>query len=394
MITPAYSLTANERVLPRLALDFTTGVLDPRVTVTRALNTATRTNSSGFIEAVNADTPRFDYSFTSVGTPLGLLIEEQRTNLLLYSNDLRNTTEAGSSRPWADSFGALTVTANDGIGPDGQNSASKFSFSASDFPGRQQTVTLDASSPYTFSFWIKRISGLGSGWIQVEGSGVINAFAGFTATSSWTRVTVSGTTTSGGSANVYIYPEYSTNRTGEYLVWGTQIEKGAFVTSNILTTTTSLTRNTDVVLMTGTNFSSWYNATEGTLFAKGTFIAPADSGVSVMASISNGFSGESINIYRQSNLIYLSMYGSATQAIWSVGTTNQSQAAIACKLNNVGAAVNSIGQIPDTAATLPNANRMEIGRMWSGTFGANGWISNIMYWPQRLTDAELQAFTK
>ena len=44
MITPAYSFTAMERVLPRLALDFTTASLDSRVTITRALNTATRFN--------------------------------------------------------------------------------------------------------------------------------------------------------------------------------------------------------------------------------------------------------------------------------------------------------------------------------------------------------------
>jgi hypothetical protein len=61
MITPAYSPTATERVLPRMALDFTTGVLDSRVTITRALNTATRVNSSGFVEIVNANLPRFDY---------------------------------------------------------------------------------------------------------------------------------------------------------------------------------------------------------------------------------------------------------------------------------------------------------------------------------------------
>jgi hypothetical protein len=42
MLTPAYALTATERVLPRMALDFTTGVLDPRVTVARLLDTATR----------------------------------------------------------------------------------------------------------------------------------------------------------------------------------------------------------------------------------------------------------------------------------------------------------------------------------------------------------------
>lgn len=61
MITASFPLTATERVLPRLALDFTTGVLDPRVSVTRALNTATAVNSSGFIAVVNADLPRFDY---------------------------------------------------------------------------------------------------------------------------------------------------------------------------------------------------------------------------------------------------------------------------------------------------------------------------------------------
>jgi hypothetical protein len=47
MITPSFSLTATERVLPRLALDFTTASLDPRVTFTRSGATATRVNSSG-----------------------------------------------------------------------------------------------------------------------------------------------------------------------------------------------------------------------------------------------------------------------------------------------------------------------------------------------------------
>jgi len=56
MITPSFGLTATERVLPRLALDFTTASLDPRITFTRALDTATRVNASGNIETVLADT--------------------------------------------------------------------------------------------------------------------------------------------------------------------------------------------------------------------------------------------------------------------------------------------------------------------------------------------------
>ena len=89
MITPAYSPTATERVLPRLALDFTTASLDPRVTVTRALNTATRVNSSGDVEVVSANLPRFDFDPTTLVCK-GLLIEETRTNLLRYSEAFDN----------------------------------------------------------------------------------------------------------------------------------------------------------------------------------------------------------------------------------------------------------------------------------------------------------------
>jgi hypothetical protein len=84
MITPSFALTATERVLPRMALDFTTASLDSRVTFTRSGNTATVTNSSGVITAINADLPRFDYDPTTLVCK-GLLIEESRTNLLLNS---------------------------------------------------------------------------------------------------------------------------------------------------------------------------------------------------------------------------------------------------------------------------------------------------------------------
>jgi hypothetical protein len=84
MITASYSLTATERVLPKLALDFTTAALDPRVTFTRTGNTATVTNSSGVIVGINADLPRFDFDPVTF-VCRGLLIEESRTNALLNS---------------------------------------------------------------------------------------------------------------------------------------------------------------------------------------------------------------------------------------------------------------------------------------------------------------------
>lgn len=47
MITPSFGLTATERVLPKLALDFTTALLDSRITFTRTTD-ATYVNSSGY----------------------------------------------------------------------------------------------------------------------------------------------------------------------------------------------------------------------------------------------------------------------------------------------------------------------------------------------------------
>jgi hypothetical protein len=61
MITPSFAISATERVLPRMALDFTTASLDSRVTFTRTGNTAAVTNSSGYVVPINADLPRFDF---------------------------------------------------------------------------------------------------------------------------------------------------------------------------------------------------------------------------------------------------------------------------------------------------------------------------------------------
>ena len=41
MITPSFGLTATERVLPKLALDFTTASLDARMTILQLLKSRT-----------------------------------------------------------------------------------------------------------------------------------------------------------------------------------------------------------------------------------------------------------------------------------------------------------------------------------------------------------------
>jgi hypothetical protein len=57
-----------------------------------------------------------------------------------------------------------------------------------------------------------------------------------------------------------------TNR--QIYAWGAQVEAGAFATSYIPTVASQVTRSADSAVMTGTNFSSWYNASEGTFYCE------------------------------------------------------------------------------------------------------------------------------
>ena len=104
-----YGLT-YPAIRPSLDLDFANGqTVDPRITFTRA-STATRTNSKGLIEAVASGVPRIDFDPVT-GACKGLLIEEQRANLLLNSATLATQSVTVAAVAHTISFyGTGTVT--------------------------------------------------------------------------------------------------------------------------------------------------------------------------------------------------------------------------------------------------------------------------------------------
>jgi hypothetical protein len=334
MITPSYSSTATERVLPRLALDFTTAVLDARVTITRASNTATAINSSGAIAAINANLPRFDYDPATLVCK-GLLIEETRANRFL--NSLIN--------------GANLST---------------------------QSVTLSAVA-YTLSFY-------GSGSVTVSGghSAVVNGGGNFPA-----RVTYTFTPTAGSST-------FTVSGDVKYA----QIEVGTFASSFIPTAGTIVTRNTDSVSMTGVNFSSWFNASEGAFEAEYSCpVASLPYDNKALFTVSDGTNNN--RIYANINTVgvpflFVNVLG-ATQANINSGATITngaiSRTVGAFKINNFAVATN--GSIPGTDAlgSIPAVNQILIGS-WGGFVCLFGHMRKLMFWPQRLIDAETRAFSK
>jgi len=251
MITPSYSLTATERVLPRLALDFTIASLDSRITFARALNTATRVNNNGYVETVNADLPRFDYDPITLACK-GLLIEESRANLFLQSEN----------------FSATWSTGNASISPDNVVSPSNLLDADTLIPANgvalsscfvQQSITKAASAiTYTYSCFAKAngFNGLGlyirdlanagnratvtfslaTGAITVAAAAVGTWTAASAAVTpfgnGWYRLSLTFTSSTETSILARFYADDSTIPTGDGVkgvaLWGAQLEAGAF----------------------------------------------------------------------------------------------------------------------------------------------------------------------
>jgi hypothetical protein len=385
-------------VLPRLALDFTTGTLDPRVTVTRALNTATRINSAGLVEIVNANLPRFDYDPTTL-VCRGLLIEELRANLALYSSDFADPM-------WLKNFSGVAsapvVTANYAVAPDGTTTADRVVFSLNGgtttaaISTLEQAVTYTAAS-YAGSFWLKSNTGASQTILLVVANATV---ATLTVTPTWQRFSGARTTASGLSNFALRARGTFTGDITDISVWGAQVELGAFASSYIPTTTTSLTRNADSVTMTGTNFSDWYTSGSGTIIVS--TLLSALSTTAAQTSINLGVDGNN-QIYLYANntagsrdaVIVTSGSGQGFNSISGANTTSYTKQGFAFATNSSAHVINDGSPVTDATVTLPSAaNTLTIGSNLSGFNLLNGYVAKIMYWPQRLTNAELQAFTK
>ncbi len=406
MITPAYSITATERVLPRMALDFTTGVLDPRVTVARALNTATRINSSGLIEIVNANLPRFDYDSITLA-PKGLLIEEARTNNLIYSDQFDNAAWVKSGLNTTGTPAYIDVA----VSPDGTQNAD---FMIEDTANSQHTTRVSAAllaiTTYTYSFFVKAAGRINisvsrfnsavvpsfSHTFTLTGSGASSGGTVIALSNGWYRCSGSFTTTGAGVGGFIILlsdgtgTTYLGNGTSGVYIYGAQLEAGAFATSYIPTTTLAVLRNADDVTMTGTNFTSWYSASEGTFTS--TFSAAAST-ASVLVTDAAGsgrplyiISGGIVRIFDGTTPINAGgtyTFGNVASAASSYGGGTMS-----CALNGGTVGSGAFDGSMGTSALYIGRNPAQPNEY------VKGHIRKIAFYPMRFSDRQLQAFSK
>ena len=402
MITPSFGLTATERVLPNMALDFTTGSLDSRITFTRTGNTATVINSSGYVVPINADLPRFDYNPLTLACN-GLLIEESRTNLITYSSDLTNAA-------WVTQ--RATISGNATTAPDNTLTADKLVEDTTvtnnhrvyrgSFVLGTYTFTIFAKAGERSTLQIDQETGGGSRFL-LTGSGTATATGANTVAitqlaNGWYRCTTTFTTT--GIFNIYLSLNngttnfYTGNGTSGLFLWGGQLELASFATSYIPTVAATVTRNPDVAVMTSTNFSDWYTATTGAAVVWA--IPQTAIGTRPLIQFDDTTANEIIVLGGNVANPEMSIVdGGAPQVQIDAGTIVANTAyklSGAWNTDSCAAAQNGAAAVTDNTATIPTPTQLRIGS--NGTNYASAIIQKVLYYPQRIIDAEVRAISK
>jgi len=399
-------LRANSALAtPSLNLEFATaaGGLDSRITFVRA-STATFTGSNGLLQTAAIDTPRFDYDPVTLA-PKGLLIEEQRTNLLLQSQTF------GTS-PWFTNN--ATITANTTVAPDGTTTASKLVEDTTNNLHRVAQVPTLTAVPHTATIYAKPA---GRNWIYIANAslsqaayfnvstGVIGTVVGATTATiapvgnGWYRCSITSTPSAAAqnysfyAANADLSFSYTGDGTSGLFIWGAQLEAGAFATSYIPTVASQVTRTPDQTTMTSTNFSSWYNQSEGT------FVTSVDcpaSGVRTEMSVDDGSVNNMFRMRSQvTDPFFIARVGGANVVILDGGTITANTPytqANAYAVNNYGVSVNGGTAVTSASGAVPTVNQMTIGWESVGNY-LNGHVRRIAYYSTRLADTTIQALS-
>jgi hypothetical protein len=360
------------------------------------------TNYIPVLQTASSNTARFDHDPVT-RTSLGLLIEEQRTNLLTYSGGVGGTG-------WTLQNSTVNLTA--GVAPDGTQTFSKYVLNNGSI-GSVYKNTLVGSGAVTVSIYAKAAEwGFVCIQLGVSFSPPLQAFVnlstgavtgntgtGVTVTNVgngvW-RITGSSTWANSSDPNLYIQPTNSSSSfttgngfAGVYL-WGAQSEAGSFATSYIPTVASQVTRSADSASMTGTNFSSWFNIGQGTFYGDAIPITTTlttsrilgTTPVAVGSYLSMSATGvASTNGWYNAGLTSL-----GTQLVENKTTIEYSPNKTFAGLMNGGSLVSSTASDFTGTATGLTIGLANVTYM-------NGWIKKISYYPLSLTTAQLQGLT-
>ena len=263
--TPEIDIYADYPTIePSLNLDFVNArALDPRITFTRA-SVATYVGKDGLIKYAKENEPRFDHD-RATGESLGLLIEEQRTNLYVNNHD-----------PALGASGTATKTTVQIVLPSGETGPA-LETDASGFAQnyRNQTAGSNTAPGYLTFYAKKKTSGsTGTLTITLEGGSTGRSFANVGINSdTWTKITHTHDWSLSNSTlrrfDAYLPTANSSDSDTSFYLAFIQFEDGNFPTSYIPTSGSTVTREHERAQILGTSLTSFLRQGEGSVICSG-----------------------------------------------------------------------------------------------------------------------------
>lgn len=389
------------------------------ITFTRS-TTGGRFNALGVYEMIPANQPRFNYN-PATRQPLGILIEESRTNQIIFSSSM-------SGGSWVVS----RVTRSEGAnGPDGLPSVKIVEEKDSVLP-REITCTLPITTLTPQCVWaLVKPTGEGSKRnlrMNLTSSGVVdgssqtvfdldrkvivNQQEGIPAfmeelADGWFQVGFVYTPIRAQTTAIFFTlladvggVNYSGDGISGLNICWPQLETGTFRTSYIPTQASQVTRATDTAKVN--TLSPWYNPKEGTLFCEYTWgTSPVASGNrSLELAVSSDANNSALRIYE---------YNDGGRAVLSAGAgmggdtilrflpTSQNlqnhKVALAYTPTRIAASRDGSDVLSSAHNSLPVFDVMVIGARASSGQILSGHVRAIRYYPRRLTDSEMKVLT-
>jgi len=386
--------------------------------VTRA-TTATRVNANGFIESVASGVPRLDY-YTSGGTAgcPALLVEASGSNLALQSEDFSTTW----GRVRLNAFGSGSVANTTGtLDPYGTNLADYLQedTAAADTHRIQQTIAVVSGTTYTISCFLKSAERFQAALFVLQGGVsryVVFNLASGTATATdatgsienygngWYRGRATFTSTASGNVapNLYLCDDsgnisYTGTGTKGIYAFGFQFEASTIATSYIPTTAAAVTRNADVVTLSGA-VSGCIGQTEGTIYVE--LDLRNIVGTKAIIALTDGTTDNRIVMRFTSSTALATIirvagatndYSVTIPTIPSTGGIYK--IAFAYKANDYCLALNGTAYASTATRAVPATNSMAICQNGFGADFLNDRIRSLALYTTRLTDSELAALT-
>lgn len=373
-------------------------------------------NTSAVLVSVANNTARIDTNPSTLA-PRGLLLEPQRTNLLLYSQEFDGNAYAKNN--------SATVTANTTLAPDATMTADTISMIAAissgtynaTFQGIANAVPVTAGQDYTYSVFL---SPLGANQTILFGSDSTTAYGSSTAAratfnlsnqtisgagaqvkssgiqslqNGWYRIWVTVTALNNAANAFWTFYNASASQTGTWAIWGGQVEQGP-LSSYIFTAATTVTRAVDLATISSVA-ASGLGAAEGTIIAT---LETAATGAMGVVCLDDGTSDNRILMRVTSGGAYNVQIRSG--GVDSVNSNDGSITAgsvqklgLAYANGNIAFVANGGTVVTSNAAVIPTVNAIRLGNNLGGSEPFQGWVVRLAFYATRLPDAQLQAMT-